>query len=52
MKGGIGLRRKMIDGDCYLSFFYLLRLRRNLFKRLTPIQSLQIQIVGTFDSDR
>ena len=27
IKGGIGLQQKNIDGDRYLSYFYLLRLK-------------------------
>ena len=55
MKGGISFRRKIIDGDCYKCYFYLLRLKgENCLKRLIPknVGSLKKQIVEKFDSDR
>ena len=32
MSGGKGLRRKIIDGDHYLFYFYLLRLKGKIVK--------------------
>ena len=55
MKGGISFRRKIIDGDCYKCYFYLLRLKgENCLKRLIPknVGSIKKQIVEKFDSDR
>ena len=53
MKGGLGLRWKIIAFDLYQSYFYLLRLwGKNCEKRLIlkNVASIQIQKVAIYDS--
>ena len=56
MKDGIGLRRKIFNGDCMLLILLLsvASIRRKLLETTNTenVASIQIQKVAIFDSDR